>query len=91
MIKVIKRGGQKEEFNLEKIKKSLISVLEKVDISQEKKNEIVDKITKEVLDFVKEKKEVFTSEIEAKIILGLDKICSSAVTLWREHRLKKKP
>jgi transcriptional regulator NrdR family protein len=90
MIKVIKKGGKREKFNLNKIKKSLISSIERTDLSQEKKDELVEKITKKVLDFAKQKKEVFTAEIEAKILLELDKVCPEAVKLWREHRIQKK-
>jgi len=90
MTKVIKKGGKREKFNLNKIKKSLISAIERTEISQEKKNELVEKITKKVLEFVKGKKEVFTAEIEAKIILELEEKCPEAAKIWREYRLKKK-
>jgi transcriptional regulator NrdR family protein len=89
MIKVIKKGGEREEFNLNKIKKSLIAAIEKTDLNQEKKNELVEKITKEVLKFAKEKKEVFTAEIEAKILLELDESYPQAAKLWREYRAQK--
>jgi transcriptional regulator NrdR family protein len=89
MIKVIKKGGEREEFNLNKIKKSLISAIERTELSQEKKNELVEKITKKVLDFAKGRKEVFTAEIEAKILLELEENCPEAVKLWREYRTQK--
>jgi transcriptional regulator NrdR family protein len=89
MIKIIKKGGQREEFNLNKIKKSLISTIERTDLSQEKKNELVEKITKKVLDFAKGRKEVFTAEIEAKILLELEENCSQAARFWREYRAQK--
>ncbi len=90
MIEVIKKGGEKEKFNLNKIKKSLILAVEASNLSQEKKNEIVEKITKNVLDFAKRKKEVFTAEIEAKILLELEEACPEAAKIWREHRIQKK-
>jgi transcriptional regulator NrdR family protein len=89
MRRVIKKGGEREEFNLNKIKKSLILAIERTELPQEKKNELVDKITKRVLEFVKRKKEVFTAEIEAKIILELEENCPEAVKLWREYRTQK--
>jgi transcriptional regulator NrdR family protein len=89
MIKVIKKGGEREKFNLNKIKKSLIFAIEATELSQEKKNELVEKITKKVLDFVKERKEVFTAEVEAKILLELEENCPEAAKLWREYRLQK--
>jgi transcriptional regulator NrdR family protein len=89
MIKVIKKGGEREEFNLNKIKKSLILAIERTDLSQEKKNELVEKITKKIFEFAKERKEIFTAEIEAKILLELDENCPQAAKLWREYRTKK--
>lgn len=87
--KVIKKGGNKEVFDLKKIKKSLSSALEAVNFSQEEKDRILDIITKNVLDFLKNKKNVFTSEIEAKIILELKAFSPLAVKAWREYRIKK--
>jgi transcriptional regulator NrdR family protein len=91
MIKeVIKKGAKREPFNLNKIKKVLISVVEKTDLPQEKKNEIVEKVTKEVLKFLKGKTTAFTAEIEAKILLKLDELSPQAATFWREYRAEKK-
>ncbi|MDI6602541.1 MAG: ATP cone domain-containing protein [Patescibacteria group bacterium] len=90
MIKeVFKKGGQKEPFNLNKIKKSLISVVEKTDLPQAEKNEIVEKVTERVLKFLEDKKEAFTAEIEAEILLELEKLAPSAVQIWREYRYQK--
>ena len=89
MIKVIKKGGKREEFNLNKVKKSLISAIERTELPQEKKNELVEKITKKVLNFAKERKEIFTAEIEAKILLELEENCPQAAKLWREYRAQK--
>jgi transcriptional regulator NrdR family protein len=89
MIRVIKKGGKREEFNLNKVKKSLISTVERTELPQEKKNELVEKITKKILDFAKGRKEVFTAEIEAKILLELEEKCPEAAKLWREYRAQK--
>lgn len=90
MIKeVIKKGGKREPFNLNKIKKALISVVEKTDLPQEKKNEIVEKVTREVLRFLKRKKIVFTAEIEAKILLKLEELSPEAADFWRKYRSEK--
>lgn len=90
MIKeVIKKGGKREPFNLNKIKKVLILAIEKTNLPQEKKNEIVERITKEILEFFKNKKLVFTSEIEAKILLELEKLAPEAAQIWRQYRIEK--
>mgnify|MGYP000033855994 CR=1 FL=1 len=89
MIKVIKKGGERAEFDLNKIKRSLILAMEQINLSQKEKEEIVDKITEKVLEFTKNKSEVFSAEIEAKILLELEKLCPEAVKNWREYRVKK--
>ena len=87
---VIKKGGKIEKFNQEKIKKALSLALETTDFLPEKKKEIFEKVFNEVLKFLKGKEEVATVEIEAKILLELDKIAPKAAQAWREYRLKKK-
>lgn len=90
MIKeIFKKGGKKEKFDLEKIKKSLISAIERVNVSKEKKDEVFKETIKEILDYVKSKKIIFTSEIEAKIILKLEKLLPEAAIFWREYRREK--
>lgn len=87
---VIKKGGKIQAFNLNKIKRSLISALQKTNLSKEKQDEIFKDVLKDVLDFLKGKETVFSSEIEAEIILKLEKICPEAVSFWRDYRVKKK-
>jgi transcriptional regulator NrdR family protein len=89
MTKVIKKGGKREKFNLEKIKKSLMSAIERTELPKKERDELIEKITKKVLEFVRGKEEIFTAEIEAKIILELEENCPEAVKLWREYRLEK--
>jgi transcriptional regulator NrdR family protein len=86
---VIKKGGSKQDFNPEKIKESLSLFLGTFIIDKNEKEKSLEKILKEVLKFLKGKKEVFTSEIEAKIILELTKIYPEKVEKWREYRANK--
>lgn len=87
--KIFKKGGKIENFSPEKIKKSLNQALEGVNLSTEERSEIIEKIFTEVISFAKERKELATVEIEAKILLELDKICPQAAHNWREYRQKK--
>lgn len=88
--KVIKKGGGVEKFDLNKIKQSLILALESAGISQEKKEKIVTEILNSLLKYFKNKNEIFSSEIEAKIILELEKLSPETLILWRKHRKEKK-
>lgn len=87
---VIKKGGKIEKFQPEKIKKALTLAIEPLNLSLEEKSQMVEKILNEVMEFVKGKKEIATVEIEAKILLELDKILPEAAKNWREYRIKKK-
>lgn len=90
MVKrVIKKGRKIEKFYPEKIKKSLTLAIESLNLLPEKKLEIIEKIFDLVLEFLKEKNEISTAEIEAKILLELDKTLPEAAQKWREYRLKK--
>ncbi len=87
---VLKKGGKREKFEPEKIKIAIASAVEKTDFSFEKKKEILEKVFQKVMEFLKDKKEIATVEIEAKILLELDKVAPEAAKIWREYRLEKK-
>ena len=87
---VLKKGGKREKFEPEKIKRAINFALEKTEISPEKKKEASEKVFIEVMEFLKDKKQIATVEIEAKILLELDKICPEAAKIWRDYRLTKK-
>lgn len=86
---VIKKGGEREKFDPQKIERALNRALAEVSLSLEKKSEIVKEVLNKVLEFVEDKKEIATAEIEAKILLELDKILPESAQKWREYRLKK--
>lgn len=88
--KVIKKGGKIEPFYPDKIRKSLSGLFDSLKISPEKKTEIIDKVFQEVVDFLKDKKEISTAEIEAKILLELENILPEAARNWREYRIRKR-
>lgn len=86
---VLKKGGTKEAFDVNKMKKSIISAVQQTDVPQSKKNEIVETVTEKVLQFLEGKEEVFTAEIEARILLELEKLAPSAAQFWRDYRYQK--
>lgn len=86
----MKKGGKREIFDLNKIKNSIVSAAKEANLPKEKENEIIEKVFSEVMDFVQNKKEVATAEIEAKILLELDKLAPEVSKVWREYRIKKK-
>lgn len=87
--KVMKKGGKFEPFNPDKIKKSITFAVQNLNLPQEEKEKVAEKVFNEVIEFLKEKKEIATVEIEAKILLELEKIAPEAAQFWREYRIKK--
>ena len=87
--RVMKKGGNFEPFNPEKIKNSISHAIQNLNLAKEKKDEMVEKVFSEVIEFLKDKKEIATVEIEAKILLELDKLAPEAAKIWREYRIKK--
>lgn len=91
MIKeVFKKGGRMEVFNPEKIKNSITLAVEKSKFPQEKKQQIIEKVFLKVMEFLKQKREISTAEIEAKILLEFDELAPEISKIWREYRAAKK-
>ena len=88
-IEVIKKDGSREPFDPEKIRNSIRSAANMTDLSEERKNEIVEQVTKKVLEMAGESEVIETSEIRDKILLELDQIELSVANAWREYESKK--
>jgi transcriptional regulator NrdR family protein len=88
---VIKKGGKIEEFKEEKIKRSLSAAFSNIsDLSAEEKDRIIATVLDKVLDFVKKRGTVFSSEIEAEILIELNKLYPKVISYWREYRKNKR-
>lgn len=88
-IKVIKKSGEKELFQREKIENALNSALKSANLEEEKRKKIVEDVLRAVLEYLKKKKQVYSAEIEAKILIELEKVAPEIISIWREHRRKK--
>ena len=82
---VIKKDGTKESFNPEKIKNSILAAAIETDLSEERKNEVIEQVVASVIQLAEEKEEIATSEIKEKVLNELDRIESTIAEAWRAY------
>lgn len=87
---VIKRDGTKEPFDPGKIKGSIAAAAKLTNLSEEKKNEVVEEVASAVIQFADSKEAITTSEIREKILNELDRIEPSVSAAWRAYDQEKK-
>lgn len=87
---VIKKDGTKEPFDAEKIKNSILGAAQRTDLSEERKNEVVEKVAATVIQMAEEKEEIATSEIKDKILSELDSVEPAVSEAWKKYEEEKK-
>jgi len=87
---VIKKDGAKEPFDAEKIKNSILGAAQRTDLSEERKNEVVEEVAATVIQMAEEKDEIATSEIKAKILSELDIVEPVISEAWRKYEQENK-
>ena len=87
---VIKRDGTKEPFDPGKIKGSIAAAAKLTNLSEERKNEVVEEVASTVIQFADSKEAITTSEIREKILSELDRIEPSVSAAWRAYDQEKK-
>ena len=87
---VVKKHGKKEPFDFEKIKKSIMACAQNVDLTEERRKEVVDQVSSAVLQMAGEREEVEVSQIRSKILQELDFAEPSVAEAWREYDKHKK-
>ncbi len=87
---VIKKDGSKEPFNPEKIKNAIRMAAVRTELSDERKNEVVEQVAAVVIQMAEPKEEIATSEIKEKVLSELDKVEPSVSAEWRRYDQEKK-
>ena len=87
---VIKKDGTREPFDPEKIKTSIKAAVEETNLSEERKNEVVEQVASVAIKMAEEREEIATSEIKEKILSELDRIEPSVSAAWRRYDQEKK-
>ena len=87
---VIKKDGTKQPFAPEKIRNSIMAAARTTDLSEERKNEIVEQVAATVIQMAEEKEEITVSEIREKTLSELDSVEPAVSESWRKHDQEKK-
>ena len=86
---VIKRDGTKEPFDAEKIRKSIAAAILRTNLSEERRNEVVEQVSNAVIRLAEEKEEIATAELRGKILSELDTLEPSVSEAWRNYEQEK--
>ena len=87
---VIKKDGTKEPFAAEKIKNAIRAAAARTELSDEKKNEVVEKVAASVIQMADAKEEIATSELRKKILSELDNVEPSVSAAWKKYDQEQK-
>ncbi len=87
---VIKKDGTREPFDPEKIKTSIKAAVQETNLSEERKNEVVEQVASVAIKMAEEREEIATSEIKEKILNELDRVEPSVSAVWRRYDQEKK-
>ena len=82
---VIKKDGTKEPFDEGKIKSSITAAVLGTDLSEERKNEVIEQVSRAAIQLASEKEEIPTAEIKEKILSELDALEPSVSESWRKY------
>lgn len=86
---VIKRDGTKEPFDAEKIRRSIAGAAQRTELSEERRNEVVEQVSAVVLQLAAGKEEIATAELREKILAELNAIEPAVSEAWRKYEEEK--
>jgi len=87
---VIKKGGKKEAFRAEKLKRAIRSAAKDARLPAKKIKTVVSKVCRPVLKFVAKRKTVKTAVLREKVLSQLDKIEPTVAKAWRKYDQKRR-
>jgi len=82
---VIKRGGKREPFRAEKLKKSIRGACKDAHVSAVRAKKIVAKVSGPVLRFAAKRKVVKAAVLRIKVLAGLRKAEPAAAKAWLQR------
>jgi len=86
---VVKKGGVKEMLEPDKIRRSITKAIERVNMPEQRKDEIVEEVSEIVISNLKERGDVESSEIRESILSELDRVAPIVANAWREYEQNK--
>jgi transcriptional regulator NrdR family protein len=91
IVEIIKKGGAKEQFDKEKIKKSIEKAAIDAGYNLEKIKTLINEITKSIEKDTQNKEELDTAMIRVSVFNKLEKREPSIVESWKKFDEKYKP
>jgi transcriptional regulator NrdR family protein len=86
---VIKKGGKKEVFQPEKLKRAIRGAAKDARLPAKKIKTVVSKVCRPLLKFVSKKKTVKAAVLRKKVLDQLDKIEPIAAKAWRRYEQRR--
>ncbi len=82
---VIKKGGEKEAFRTEKLKRAIRKAAKDAHLPAKRIKTVVSKVCRPVLKFVAKRKTVRAAVLRKKVLSQLDKIEPTVAKAWRKY------
>ncbi|MAG47704.1 hypothetical protein CL617_03790 [archaeon] len=86
MEHIVKRGGQKEKFDVKKVYASCYYACLTTHMEKKDAEKICDKVSKEVNKWIKNKKEITSENIFKEVIKILKKHSKDSAFMYKTHR-----
>ena len=88
-MRIIKRTGQKEDWNERKLKQSIMNAAEDAGLSTGEMNSITQKVFVKIDQLLKDKEEATSYLIRNEVLKELDMENKKVADAWRIHEMKK--
>jgi transcriptional regulator NrdR family protein len=85
MKEILKRNGQREELNPDKIKGSIESAANEAGYPEEKVRLVLNRVLQSVLGIVQDREEIKSAEIRETILKELDERFPEISAAWRNY------
>lgn len=82
---VTKRDGSKEDFKPEKIKSSIRKAAQAARLPEDRIEEVVEQVSGAVIEELREREEIATTEIRGKVLTHLDTLVPAVSEAWRKY------
>ncbi|MFH0803793.1 MAG: ATP cone domain-containing protein [Candidatus Tagabacteria bacterium] len=86
---VIKKDGEKEPFDAEKIRASIMAAASNANLPEERRNEVIERVLGLAMQLAEGKEEISTAEIREKVLGELDALEPSVSGAWRKSEQEK--
>lgn len=86
---VIKKNGQEEPFDIEKIKRAIRGACREAGLDEIKQEELADSISEKIMELYEGQEKVTAIELREKILGELEIMAPEAVVAWHNYEASK--